>query len=57
MGWTPCRSGEPLHLKKLGWSVVDLERRVVDPEALVEELFELEADCMTVVPRMHQYVG
>ena len=57
MGWTSCRSGESLHFEKLGRSVVDLKRRVVDPEVFVEEALELEPDRVTVVPRMHEHVG
>ena len=57
MGRTPCRSGEASHLEKLGRSVIDLQRGVVDPKALMEETFEFEADRVTVVPRMHQDVG
>ena len=38
-------------------SMIDLQRGVVDPKALMEETFEFEADRVTVVPRMHQDVG
>src|SRR4029079_671661 len=36
--------------------VLDLEGRVVEPEPLVEELFELAADAMAVLVARHEHV-
>ena len=36
--------------------VIHLQRRVVDPEAVVQELLELAPAAVAVVPRPHQHM-